>query len=74
MTVYHVWKPGQDEPEVVEAEEMFDVGGSLVFYAATGIPDQFQRHYGVRGSRILTREIRPSEWSRWSVVPDDASN
>lgn len=70
MTVYKVWKPGQDEPEVVEAEDVFTADGQLLFtsrgnpIAVEGIGPQWSMRY--------VRTLLPHEWSRWSVVPDDA--
>lgn len=69
MTVYHVWKPGQDEPEVVEAVDVIDAdpGSWLCFVDAVTID-------GDEETSIIGRSFAPHEWSRWSVVPDDASN
>lgn len=70
MTVYKVWKPGQDEPEVVRALAVEDYGGSLYFLKTDWETDEVTA-YGF--SRTTTaRVFKPHEWSRWSVVSDDA--
>lgn len=63
MTVYKVWKPGQDEPEVVEARELLAGKSGMLYFGgpADGLPGY-----------PLIRKFQPHEWSRWSVVPDDA--
>ena len=60
MTTYHVWLTGQQEPEIVRADEVREVEGALYFWdEATNV---YQRHQRLDG------------WRKWAVVHDDADH
>lgn len=61
MAIYRVWFVDDREPEVIQADGVGEAHGYLIFHDA--LPAGF---YGLR------RRFLPHEWSRWSVVPDDA--
>ena len=68
MTTYHVWLPGQDEPEVVESDDVGIVEGQLWFWT-----NHLPTVSWPRAERIV-RRLRPNEWHRWAVVHDDADH
>lgn len=63
MTTYHVWLTGQDQPEVVRAEEVFAGFDELLFFDRN--PD---------GSAAVRRSLTPNQWTKWSIVHDEADH
>jgi hypothetical protein len=62
MTTYHVWLTGQEEPEVVVADDMMESEGLLYFANRTLAWDAGE----------LVRIFDVNEWTRWAIVHDEA--
>lgn len=71
MTTYHVWLTGHNQPEVIEADDVFEADGRLAFVSfAQSIPLEGMGQWSMRAVRTL----EASEWQRWSVVHDEADH
>lgn len=62
MTIYHVWLCGREEPEQIEADQVYEAAGDLMFL------DEGPSGNDIK-PRVVLYLLAP-EWQRWAVVDE----